>query len=447
MIGPKRWALPLFAALLGAAIGGADCVAQAVDTGSDEPSNRIGSWRNIPDAARKLPGEIKKTGAWKKVEKVKDKAVDYYESSPRLKRAGDTTIEVGKDAAVGVKEAIQNMALEELPGGDLAQVLLESPDLVKSGLDGWLANKANDAAIAGNFDLADRYLAVVACLHGDCSALRAIQSGNVKPSLDALRPVLRIVQVSRDSLTVGDPDPIKIDVACKSLVAGVMQIQLTGARSDSFPYQHRMKVGDEGSYSFFVRPEEVGTHLVKIACSVEASPDPSPSAATATIALIVTETSTIDGRYVGRLEVHSNATVDKPSTLATEVEFTVNGQNLTGGGKALGPLGELVKVETKLAGKVDEKGAVEATFSQLRTITEPDGTVYGFSLSAPIQGTIDKGRLHADFTATTTRSQRDAPGRTHDLSQAAALIGTYYWQKTYNGGAGVVEAARQGDPR
>ena len=429
------------------AVGAGDVLAQTVDTGSGEPSSRIGSWRNIPDAARKLPGEIKKTGAWKKIEATKDKAVDYYEASPRLKSVGDPTIEVGKDAAVGVKEAIQNMALEQVPGGDLAQVLLESPDLVKAGLDGWLANKANNAGIAGNFDLADRYLAVVACLHGDCTALRAIQSGNVKPSLDSLRPVLRIVQVSRDSLTVGDPDPIKIDVACKSLVAGVTQIQLTGAPSDSFSYQHRMKVGDEGSYSFFVRPKEVGTHLVKIACSTDASPDPSPSAASATLALIVTEKSTIDGRYVGRLEVHSNATQDKPSSLIVGLEFTVNGQNVTGGGKALDPVGEAVKVQTKLDGKVDEKGAVDASFVQIRTITEPDGTVYGFTLTAPIRGTIEKGRLHADFTAAATRSQRDAPGRTHDLSHAAALVGTYYWQKSYNGGAGVLEAERQADPR
>jgi hypothetical protein len=446
LIGFRRCAW-LVAGFFSLAIGGADCLAQAVDTGSDEPSSRIGSWRNIPDAARKLPGEIKKTGAWKKVEKVKDKAVDYYEASPNLKSVGDTTIEVGRDAAAGVKEAIQNLALEELPGGDLAQVLLESPDLVKSGLDGWLANKANNAAIAGKFDLADRYLAVVACLHGDCSALHAIQSGNVKPSLDALRPVLRIVQVSRDSLMVGDPDPIKIDVACKSLVTGVMQIQLSGAPSDSFPYQHRMKVGDEGRYSFFARPKEVGTHLVKIACSVDASPDPSPSAATAALAFIVTEKSTIDGRYVGRLEVHSNATLDKPSALIVDLEFTVNGQNVTGGGKALDPVGEAVKVQTKLDGKVDDKGALDASFTQIRTITEPDGTVYGFTVTAPIRGIIEKGRLHADFTAVATRSQHDAPGRTHDLSHAAALMGTYSWKKWYDGGAGVLEADRQADPR
>ena len=429
------------------ALGGADCLAQAVDTGSDEPSSRIGSWRNIPDAARKLPGEIKKTGAWKKIEKAKDKAVDYYEASPRLKSVGDATIEVGKDAAAGVKEAIQNLAMDQLPGGDLAQVLLESPDLVKFGLGGWVAKKANDAAIAGNADLADRYMAVVACLNGDCAALRAIQSGNDKPSLDALRPLLRIVQLSRDSLTVGDPDPIKIDVACKPLVAGVMQIQVTGAPSDTFPYQHRVKVGDEGRYSFFVRPKEVGTHLVKIACSVDASPDPSPSATTATVALIVTEKSTIDGRYVGRLEVHSNATLDKPSSLIVDLEFTVNGQNVTGGGKALDPVGEAVKVQTKLDGKVDERGTLDASFTQVRTITEPDGTVYGFMLTAPIRGTIEKGRLHVDFIAVATRSQHDAPGRTHDLSHAAALMGTYSWKKWYDGGAGVLEAERQADPR
>jgi len=443
LIGLRHWAW-LVAWLFAVAIGGADCLAQAVDTGSDDPGNRIGSWRNIPDAARKLPSEIKKTGAWKKIEKAKDTAVDYYEASPNLKRVGDTTIEVGRDAAAGVKEAIQNLALEELPGGDLAQVLLESPDLVKSGLGGWVAKKANDAAISGNFDLADRYLAVVACLNGDCSALRAIQSGNAKPSLDALRPLLRILQVSRDSLTVGDPDPIKIDVVCKPLVAGVMQIQLTGAPSDTFPYQHRVKVGDEGRYSFFVRPKEVGTHLVKIVCSVDASPDPSPSAATAALALIVTEKSTIDGRYVGRLEVHSNAMLDKPSSLIVDLEFTVNGENVTGDGRALDPVG-IAKVQSKLAGKVDDKGALDASFTQVRTITTPNGIVYGFTLTAPIRGTIDKGRLRVDFTAVATSSKRDVPGSKHDLSDAAALIGTYYSKQWYDGGAGVLEAERQAD--
>ena len=112
----------------------------------------------------------------------------------------------------------------------------------------------------------------------------------------------------------------------------------------------------------------------------------------------------------------------------------------------LDPVGEAVKVQTKLDGKVDERGAFDASFTQIRTITEPDGTVYGFMLTAPIRGTIEKGRLHVDFIAVATRSQHDAPGRTHDLSHAAALMGTYSWKKWYDGGAGVLEADRQADP-
>jgi hypothetical protein len=106
----------------------------------------------------------------------------------------------------------------------------------------------------------------------------------------------------------------------------------------------------------------------------------------------------------------------------------------------------LLKRNHSILNASGDKGVVDASFTQIRTITEPDGAVYGFTLTAPIRGTIDKGRLHADFIAATTRSQHDAPGRTHDVSHAAALMGTYSWKKWYDGGAGVLEADRQTDP-
>jgi len=77
----------------------------------------------------------------------------------------------------GAENFIENFALSRLPDptGDIVNVLMNSPAIVKEGLRGWLRAKMVDSA--DDAERFDRYNAFYTCLNGDCDALRALEKG------------------------------------------------------------------------------------------------------------------------------------------------------------------------------------------------------------------------------------------------------------------------------
>lgn len=77
----------------------------------------------------------------------------------------------------GAQNFIENFVLSRLPDptGDVVNVVMNSPAIVKEGLSGWLRAKMVDSA--EDAEKFNRYNAFYTCLNGDCDALRALEKG------------------------------------------------------------------------------------------------------------------------------------------------------------------------------------------------------------------------------------------------------------------------------
>lgn len=79
--------------------------------------------------------------------------------------------------AEGTGQAVEAAIGELLPPGvdDVAAALMESPDIVKTGLQLWLQGKMRDAALAEDWNRLDRYQAFHSCLAtGDCGRVQQL---------------------------------------------------------------------------------------------------------------------------------------------------------------------------------------------------------------------------------------------------------------------------------
>lgn len=362
-----------------------------------------------------------KAGTWTPTKKGIDRAKElgdkfrkdagkYYEESPNLQI---------------VEGAIENAVLDKLPiVGDLYGAIKDAPEEVKLGLNTWLRKKKNDASSAQDFERLWRYDAILSCLNGDCSDLAALQSpgtGAGQPGQHTGQPeqlkiksaVVLVPQIQQGETT-------RVTVSVQTIIGGDVTIELQSPGNAIGPVRYvvKTKPGEIVTRDFDQFFPTAGQYQLRILAKDARSDD------SAKASVVVTGKSQFDGRYTGTILLNARHG-DKRATEKLLLSFAVESGALTGTARFANDKPSTVyTIDSKIKGRVDDKGNLTADWSYTHRISKAGGAVWQFVITAPISGMIKDNAVSAQFTCDSKATESAAAEqlRNAQRQQKGAII-------------------------
>ena len=99
-------------------------------------------------------------------------------------------------------------------------------------------------------------------------------------------------------------------------------------------------------------------------------------------------------------------------------------------------------VSSKIAGEVDDKGNLTATWSYRDEAREPSGAIYASILGAPLTGSIKDGVVQGAFSCESKVFKNDIAARDPKGDRSSAAIGTRLFSGAFKGASGAWTARR-----
>lgn len=359
-----------------------------------------GSWKPVAPSAAPSAGKGS-SGTWtpanRGVDRLKEKADkvtgglgDWYEKSPIAKVIVDT---------------IENLATEGAGVGEGYTIVKNAPDTIKAGLTLWLQRKKNNSAIAGDLDKADRYDAFLSALYGDSSALDELRQGKRK----AARPhseqlTIKSAVLAADELQEGESARLTVSVHTVAGGEVVLELQSGGSAIGPVRFVVATKPGETFSRSFDQFFPSAGNYRLLVLARDARSDD------AARVYVVVTPKAKFDGHYSGAMVLDARQG-DKRVPQKLKLDIAVNSGNVTGSAQFEDTKPEeRPRVTSTIAGTVDEKGYVSATWSYVYQFTEAGG-VYQYSIAAPLNGVIKDNTISGAFACESKKFLDEAAKR------------------------------------
>ena len=386
-----------------------------------------------------------KAGTWTPTKKGIDRAKElgdkfrkdagkYYEESPNLQI---------------IEGAIENAVLDKLPiVGDLYGAIKDAPEEVKLGLNTWLRKKKNDASSAQDFERLWRYDAILSCLNGDCSDLAALQSpgtGAGQPGQHTGQPeqlkiksaVVLVPQIQQGETT-------RVTVSVQTIIGGdvTIELQSPGNAIGAVHYTIKTKPGETVSRNFDQFFPVAGNFRLLVLAKDARSDD------SARAYVVVTEKVKFDGHYTGTIAIQAKAG-NRIEPMSFVLDFVVKDNKVAGrtgvahaASEKSAPLKSSPNVSSKIAGEVDDKGNLTATWSYRDEAREPSGAIYASILGAPLTGSIKDGVVQGAFSCESKVFKNDIAARDPKGDRSSAAIGTRLFSGAFKGASGAWTARR-----
>lgn len=367
------------------------------------------------------PGVLAQSGSWKPVETNPAKGVESNPSNtwkPAIK-GGERLKDLGTDVrkagtkwygdspnlqvAVGM---IESYVLEKLPvAGDVYAALKDTPEYLKAGLTVWLQRKKNDAAIAGDLDLMDRYGVFLSGLHGE--ALEQAGTGRASSGRHSGQPEqLKIRSVIVHVPQIQEGETTRLTVSVQSVIGGDVDIELQSGGNAIGPVRYTIKAkpGEIVSRDFDQFFSSAGNYRLLVLARDARSDDSETSY------VVVTAKSKFDGHYAGTIVLDA-LQGNKRAPQKMKLDIAVANGVVTGTARFEDlKFGATVKIISKIDGKVDDKGNLTTDWSYVHQISE-GGAVYEFILTAPLNGTIKDNAVSGAFACESKSAHNDTAER------------------------------------
>ena len=395
---------------------------QAQQFAQAQTSPKAGTWtptkRGI-DRAKEIGGDVRKA------------VTKFYGDSPNLQI---------------LEGMIENVVLDKLPlAGDAFGIVKDAPDEVKAGLTVWLQKKKNNAAIAEDFDRMDRYDAFLSCLYGDCSGFQRAGTGAAPPIAHSGQPeqlkiksaVVLVPQIQQGETT-------RVTVSVQTIIGGDVTIELQSPGNAIGPVRYTIKTkpGETVSRNFDQFFPAAGNFRLLVLAKDARSDD------SARAYVVVTEKVKFDGHYTGTIAIQAKAG-NRIEPMSFVLDFVVKDNKVAGqtgvahaASEKSAPLKSSANVSSKIAGEVDDKGNLTATWSYRDEAREPSGAIYASILGAPLTGSIKDGVVQGAFSCESKVFKNDIAARDPKGDRSSAAIGTRLFSGAFKGASGAWTARR-----